>query len=527
MAKIKALLIIFFLPLVTVAQQHFDILIKNGDIIDGTGTARFKGDIGIIKDKIAAIGDLSASTADSVFDASGFIVAPGFIDVHTHIEGDEAKTPTADNFIYDGVTSVITGNCGSSRLDIKHYFDTLRIVKLSVNVGTLMGHNDIRTKVMGQGDVAPTKTQLKEMEAIVAKGMRDGAMGFSTGLEYTPGIYSKTDEIVALAKQAAKYHGVYTSHMRNESDHVFEAMAETIDVGRQAKMPVEISHLKVGQPNWGASPKMLAMIDSARAEGIDVTDDVYPYTASSTTLYILLPDWLKAGGTKEILKRLGDPAIHQKAVDDMIIDMRRRKRAHFDYAIVASFKENPSLEGKSIAQINVESGRQPTIPNEIETILDMVKLGSASMVFHSMNEADVDNILKYPYTGIISDSGIRTFGEGTPHPRGYGSNARVLAMYVRDKNLITLEDAVRKMTSLPAQKFHIINRGILRQGMYADIVIFDAARVKDESTFEHPHAYSTGFKYVLVNGAITVDNFKHIGTRKGTILYGPGYKKQI
>jgi N-acyl-D-amino-acid deacylase len=515
----------WFVNLSAFAQQHFDILIKNGDIIDGTGSPRFKGDIGIIKNKIAAIGDLSSATADSVLDASGLIVAPGFIDVHTHIEGDEAKTPTADNFIYDGVTSVITGNCGSSRLDIKHYFDTLRIVKLSVNVGTLMGHNDIRTKVLGQGDIAPTKTQLKEMEAIVAKGMRDGAMGFSTGLEYTPGIYSKTDEIVALAKQAAKYHGVYTSHMRNESDHVFEAIAETIDVGRQAKMPVEISHLKVGQPNWGASQKMLAMIDSARAEGIDVTDDVYPYTASSTTLYILLPDWLKAGGTKEILKRLSDPALHQKAVDDMIVDMQRRKRAHFDYAVVASFSENPSLDGKSIAQINVEAGRSATIPNEIETILDIVKLGSASMVFHSMNEADVDNILKYPYTAIISDSGIRTFGEGAPHPRGYGSNARVLAMYVRDKNLITLEDAVRKMTSLPAQKFHITNRGVLQPGKYADIVIFDAARVKDESTFEHPHAYSTGFKYVLVNGAVTVDNFKHIGTRNGTILYGPGYKK--
>ena len=508
-----------------IAQQHFDILIKNGDIIDGTGSARFKGDIGIIKNKIVAIGDLSASTADSVIDATGLIVAPGFIDVHTHIEGDEAKTPTADNFIYDGVTSVITGNCGSSRLDIQHYFDTLKIIKLSVNVGTLMGHNDIRTKVLGQGDVAPTKSQLKEMEGIVAKGMRDGAMGFSTGLEYTPGIYSKTDEIVALAKQAAKYHGVYTSHMRNESDKVFDAIAETIDVGRQAKISVEISHLKVGQPNWGASPKMLAMIDSARAEGIDVTADVYPYTASSTSLYILLPDWLKAGGTKEILKRLSDPALYQKTVDDMIVDMQRRKRAHFDYAVVASCATNPALDGKSIMQINIEAGRPSTVPNEIDTILDIIKIGSASMVFHSMNEADVDNILKYPYTGIISDSGIRTFGEGTPHPRGYGSNARVLAVYVREKNLITLEDAVRKMTSLPAGKFHIIKRGVLQPGKYADIVIFDAARVKDESTFEHPHAYSTGFKYVLVNGVFTVDNFKHTGARKGTILYGPGYKK--
>lgn len=525
MRKLFLSLISLLLASFAHAQQHFDILIKNGEVIDGTGSPRFKADIGIVKNKIAAIGDLSSATADSVLDATGLIVAPGFIDVHTHIEDDETKTPTADNFIYDGVTSVITGNCGASNVDIKKYFEFLRENPLSVNVGTLIGHNDVRKKVLGEADIQPDKSQLKEMTNLVATAMRDGAMGFSTGLEYTPGIYSKPDEIVALAKAAAKYHGVYTSHMRNESDHVFDAIAETIDIGRRAKISVEISHLKVGQPNWGVSDKMLAMIDSARAEGIDVTDDVYPYTASSTSLYILLPDWLKAGGTKDILKRLADPALHQKAVDDMVVDMQRRKRAHFDYAVVASCEANPSLDGKSIMQINIDAGRPSTVPNEIETILDIVKIGSASMVFHSMNEADVENIIKYPFTAIISDSGIRQFGQGTPHPRGYGSNARILAKYVREENLITLEDAIRKMTSLPAQKFHIENRGILAPGKYADIVIFDAAKVKDQATFEHPHAYSTGFKYVLVNGALTVDNFKHIGARKGTILYGPGYRK--
>jgi N-acyl-D-amino-acid deacylase len=523
MLPIKTLLIFCFLPALLFAQQHFDVIIKNGEIIDGTGAPRFKGDIGVVKNKIVTIGDLSAGTADSVIDASGLIVAPGFIDVHTHIEGDENKTPTADNFIYDGVTSVITGNCGSSNTDVKKYFEFLKSNPLSINAGTFIGHNDVRTKVMGQGDGTPDKKQLKQMESMVAQAMRDGAMGFSTGLEYTPGIYSKPDEIVALAKQAAKYHGVYTSHMRNESDKVFDAIAETIDVGRKAKISVEISHLKVGQPNWGASPRMLAMIDSARSEGIDVTDDAYPYTASSTSLYILLPDWLKAGGTKDIYKNLSNPVLHQKAVDEMIVDMQRRKREHFDYAVVASCATNPAINGKSIEQINIDAGRPATMRNEIETILDIVKVGSASMVFHSMNEADVENILKYPLTMIISDSGIRLFGEGTPHPRGYGSNARVLAYYVRDKNLITLEDAVKKMTSLPAGKFHIVNRGKIQPGMYADIVIFDAGKVKDEATFEHPHAYSTGFKYVLVNGKLTVDNFKHTGARKGVILYGPGY----
>ncbi len=518
-----ATLIFLLLPALMMAQQRFDIIIKNGKIIDGAGNPWFYADIGIVKDKIVKIGDLSKDKAGKIFDATGLIVAPGFIDVHTHIEGDEVKVPTADNFIYDGVTSVITGNCGSSSTNLRGYFDSLRMIKLSVNVGSLVGHNDVRAKILGDANTQPDSAELRKMEEIVDKAMRDGAMGFSTGLEYTPGIYSKPGEIVALAKVAAKYDGVYTSHMRNESDHVFDAIAETIDVGRQAKIPVEISHFKVGQPNLGASNRMIAMVDSARKEGLDVTVDVYPYTASSTTLKILMPDWLKAGGNDEMLKRLNDPHLHQKAVDDMIVDMNRRKRQHFDYAVVASCDGNPSLNGKSIMQINIDAGRASTVPNEIETILDIIKQGGASMVFHSMKEDDVDNILKYPLTMVISDSGIREFGQGVPHPRGYGSNARVLALYVREKNLITLPDAVRKMTSLPAQKFHITNRGLLQPGMYADIVIFDAEKVKDESTFEHPHAYSTGFKYVFVNGALTVDNFKHIGTRKGTILYGPGY----
>jgi len=526
MVRIKTFVILFILPALLHAQQHFDIILKNGKIIDGTGNPWFYGDVGIIKDKIIKIGDLSKSDAGKIIDASGLIIAPGFIDVHTHIEGDEIKTPTADNFIYDGVTSVITGNCGTSHIDIKKYFTYLDSLKLSINVGTLIGHNDVRKAVLGEAAVTPDETQLKKMQDIVEQAMRDGAMGFSTGLIYTPGLYSKTDEVVALAKAAAKYKGVYTSHMRNESDKIFAAITEAIDVGRQAKMPVEISHFKVGQPNWNRSSEMIAMVDSARREGLDVTVDQYPYTASSTTLNVLLPDWLQDGGRDSIVKRLNDPLIRQKVVDEMITDMKRRKRDHFDYAVVARCDADSSLNGKSIGQINMDKGHPPTIPEEIGTILDIVKIGGAGMVFHGMNEADVENILKYPLTMIASDSGIRLFGSGVPHPRGYGSNARVLGLYVREKKLIRLEDAIRKMTSLPAQKFQITSRGIIQPGMYADIVIFDAGKVKDESTFEHPHAYSAGFKYVLVNGILTVDNFKHTGTRKGVILYGPGYVQQ-
>jgi N-acyl-D-amino-acid deacylase len=526
MLKLKLLFLFCLFPALLFAQKHYDIIIKNGKIVDGAGNPWFYGDVGIIKDKIVKIGDLSKSKADKIIDATGLIVSPGFIDVHTHIEGDEKKTPTADNFIYDGVTTVITGNCGSSEVDLKKYFKELDSIKLSVNVGSLIGHNDVRKAVLGEAAVTPNAEQLKKMEDLVEKAMRDGAMGFSTGLIYTPGLYSKTDEVVALAKAAAKYDGVYTSHMRNESDKIFDAINEAIDVGREAHMPVEISHFKVGLPNWSKSDQMIAMVEKARAEGLDVTVDQYPYTASSTTLNVLLPDWLLDGGRDSVLKRLNNPVTHQKVVDEMIKDMQRRGRAHFDYAVVAHCEGNPQLNGKNIMQINTESGRTSTIPNEIETILDITRIGSASMVFHGMNEADVENIMKFPLTMIISDSGIREFGVGVPHPRGYGSNARVLGVYVREKHLITLEDAIRKMTSLPAQKFHLTGRGLLQPGMYADIDIFDADKVKDESTFEHPHAYSTGFKYILVNGKLTVDNFKHIGTRNGAILRGPGYQQK-
>ncbi|MGZ3832494.1 MAG: N-acyl-D-amino-acid deacylase family protein [Mucilaginibacter sp.] len=526
MLRLKALIILCLLPVLLLAQKRFDIILKNGKIIDGTGNPWFYGDVGIIKNKIVSIGDLSKHKADRTIDATGLVIAPGFIDVHTHIEGDEKKTPTADNFIYDGVTTVITGNCGTSNVDLKKYFTFLDSLKLSVNVGSLIGHNDVRQAVLGQGAVTPDAVQLQKMQALVEQAMRDGAMGFSTGLIYTPGIYSKTDEVIALAKAAAKYNGIYTSHMRNESDKIFDAINEAIDVGRQAKMRVEISHFKVGLPNWNRSDEMIAMVEKARAEGLDVTVDQYPYTASSTTLNVLLPDWLLSGGRDSVLARLNDTTIHRKVVDEMIKDMARRTRQHFDYAVVAHADGDSSFNGKNIMQINLLKGRLSTIPSEIETILDITKTGSTSMVFHGMNEADVENILHYPLTMVASDSGIRLFGSGVPHPRGYGSNARVLSYYVREKHLIRLEDAVRKMTSLPAQKFQIEGRGILEPGMFADIVIFDANTVKDESTFEHPHAYSTGFKYVLVNGKVTVDNFKHIGTRNGAILRGPGYEQK-
>jgi len=503
------------------AGDSAEILIKHGKIIDGTGNPWFYGDVAVADGKIIAVGNLNTWRATTTIDATGLIVAPGFIDVHTHIENDEAKNPYATNFIMDGVTTVITGNCGSSNVDIKKYFSFLDSLHLSINVATLIGHNDVREAVMGDANRRPTDDELNRMKILVAQAMQDGAVGFSTGLIYIPGTYANTDEIVALAKVAAQYNGVYTTHMRNESDSVTEAIDEALSVAKAANIPLEISHFKVGgQQNWGRSKQTLAMVMQAREQGLDITIDQYPYTASSTSLSTLLPDWVLADNKDSIKARLQRPEIKKQVIDYMLNKLHQRKLKHFNYAVVAYYKADTTLNGKNIEQVNLAWYRKHKAQNEAQTVIDMILQGDAGMVFHGMSEDDVKYILYYPFNMFASDASIRVYGEGVPHPRGYGTNARVLGKYVRDEKIISLEEAIRRMTSLPAQKFHFKDRGLLREGYAADIVVFDATSVNDLSTYEKPHQYSTGFKYVSVNGKITLDNGKHNGTRNGIVLYG-------
>ncbi len=520
MRKIFFLLLFFYSA--TKAQQ-VDVLIKHAKLIDGTGNSWIYADIAVKDGKIAAIGHLNNYSANKIIDATGLIAAPGFIDVHTHIEGDERKNPYASNFIYDGVTTVITGNCGSSNVDIKKYFLMLDSVKTSINITTLIGHNDVRKAAMGSANRDPSAAEMLQMESIVEQAMKDGAVGFSTGLIYIPGTYSKTEEVVGLAKVAAKYNGVYASHIRNEGDSVTEAIEEALHIGRENKMPVEISHFKLsGQNNWGRSKETLPMIIKAREEGLDVTIDQYPYTASSTNLGTLLPDWVLADGQDSINARLNDPQQLKVVVDYMIERLKKRKLKHFSYPVVAYFRADTTLNGKSIEEVNLIKGKKHTAREEALTVCDMIKQGGAGMVFHGMSDDDVKTIMKYPYNMFASDAGIRLFGVGSPHPRGYGTNARVLSKYVRDEKVISLEEAIRRMTSLPAQKFQLKDRGLIREGYAADIVLFDEKEVKDNSTYEKPHQYSTGFKYVLVNGRICVEDGKQNETRSGKVLYGPG-----
>lgn len=521
----KSIVLLLLLPAFAFAQTpSCDVLIKNGKIIDGTGNSWYYGDIAIKDGKVLKTGQHLIYNATKTIDATGLIVSPGFIDVHTHIEDDERKQPTADNFIYDGVTTVITGNCGSSNTDIKKYFYQLDSIKLSINVATLVGHNDVRKAVMGRANRDATPEELQRMENIVDKAMKDGAVGLSTGLIYIPGTYTKTPEIVALAKVAAKYNGVYASHMRDEGDSVTQAIEEALTIGREAKIPVEISHFKLsGQQNWGRSKETVPMIEAARKEGIEVTIDQYPYTASSTSISTLIPDEILADGQDSIKARLQRPATRDYVIKSMLKRLKKRKLKHFNYAVVAYHAADTSYNGKSIEQINLMKGRKHKSKEEAQTIIDIMVAGGASAVFHGMSEDDIKRIMKYPFNMFASDASIRVLNAGMPHPRGYGTNARVLSKYVREEKVISLEEAIRRMTSLPAQKFQLLDRGLLREGYAADIVIFSENEVKDMSTFDKPHAYSKGFHYVLVNGILTVDNEKHNGTRAGQTLHGQGY----
>lgn len=512
------LLIFAFLGTSVYAQQ-FDVVLKNAKVLDGTGNSWYLADVGVKGSEIAKIAPVINSEAIKVIDVKGLFLAPGFIDVHTHIEDDEEKTPTANSFVHDGVTTVITGNCGSSAINIKRYLQYIDSVKLSINVGVLLGHNSIRKAVMGRANREPNEAEMQQMKTLVSQGMKDGAMGLSTGLIYIPGTYTKTNEIIELAKSVAPYHGLYATHMRSESSNVLEAIEEAISVGKSANIPVEISHFKVGgKQNWGKSSQTLALVKEARAMGLDVTIDQYPYTASSTSISTLLPDDVLADGHDSLMSRLSNPKIKERVMKEMLASLKSKTLKHYDYAVVAYYAPDTSYNGKSIEQINLMKGRKHKAKAEVETILDIMKGGGAGAVFHGMGEDDVKNIMKYPFNMPASDAGIREFGAGMPHPRGYGTNARVLGKYVREEKVISLEEAIRRMTSLPAQKFQLKNRGLVKEGMKADIVVFDAEKVSDLSTYTKPHAFSTGFLYVLVNGKLTLEDGKHTGVRNGQAL---------
>jgi len=500
-------------------QQH-DLVIRNARILDGTGNPWYRADVAIAGGRVVAIGRLGGAAAGRVIDAGERIVAPGFIDVHTHIEGAILERPEARNFLADGVTTVITGNCGGSRTDLAAYFGEIEQKGATINLASLIGHNSVRAAVIGTANRQASAEELEKMRALVDGAMGEGAVGFSTGLIYIPGTYASSDEVVELAKVAGRHGGVYASHVRDEGEKVLDAIAEAIRVGREARMPVQLSHFKIDNRRlWGMSEKTLAAVQAARREGIDVVVDQYPYTSSSTGIGMLIPSWALADGAEAVRQRLTDPATRAKVLREMQERWgRRHGRKHLEWAHVARCSHDPKLEGKTITEVTREKGRKTRLRQELETVLDIQLAGGAQMVYDSMSPRDVERIMRYPHATVASDAGIPEFGSGVPHPRAYGTNARVLGKYVREMGVVTLEEAIRKMTSLPARTFGMRDRGLVREGFWADLVIFDPAKVTDQATFEKPHQYSAGFDYVLVNGVGVIEDGQPTAARPGRVV---------
>jgi len=520
----------------------FDLLIRGGYIIDGTGNPWFRDDVGVLEGRIEAIGDLSKCGASEEINAKGLTVTPGFIDMHGHSDFYILLNPYGESKIFQGVTTEVVGNCGDSAAPMDEklkayrerymrkllgpefkfnwttmgdYIDRVNERGASLNIVPLVGHGTVRSIVVGFEDRKPAEDELREMCRLVEESMADGAWGLSTGLIYTPGCFADTDEIVALAKVAARYHGIYSSHIRGEGETLLDAVREAVEIGRRAGIPVEISHFKAhGRRSWGKTEESLKLVEEARRDGIDVTFDQYPYTASSTGLAALLPAWVREGGNDEMLKRLQDPEVRKRIKMDPEVLGREWDRILLVYA-----EKHPDFSGKSIEELVKESGKET-----LDFVFDLLieEEAAVSIVAFEMCEEDVRRVMKSPYMMVgtdgraISPKGI--LGRGKPHPRFYGTFPKILGRYVREKRVLTLQEAVRKMTSMPAQKLGLRNRGLLREGMVADIVIFDADEIIDEATFTDPHRFPRGIHYVIVRGEVVVRKNEHTGVLPGRAL---------
>jgi N-acyl-D-amino-acid deacylase len=514
-------------------RPAFDLLIRGGQVVDGTGNPWFTADVAVAGDTIVAIAPRLDPGTARVVDARGKIVAPGFIDVHSHSEERQDKqdiigNPAAENNVRQGVTTVFASPDGGGSIEVAAFLTKVDAAKPAINVGTFIGHGSVRGAVIGQVNRAATADELERMRGLVRQGMRDGAFGLSTGLFYVPGNYAPLDEVVELARVAGESGGIHQSHMRDEAALVLNSVRDTIAIGERGGLPTQVTHHKIiGKSNWGKSVETLRLIDEARARGVDATLDQYPYTASSTSIQGgLVPQWAQEGGRTRMLERLKDETSRQKILLEISKSIET-DRGGGDPAnvVLAACPWDPSLAGKNLAQVLKDRRRPVAIDQAADLVVEIVEKGGCSAVYHAISEDDLVRIMKHPATMVASDAapGIPTFGKDVPHPRAYGTFARVLGVYVREKHVLTLEDAVRKMSSFPAWRMGLRDRGLLRPGMKADIVIFDAATIADRATFEKPHQYAEGVAAVIVNGHLTFDTGRMTGDRAGRALrHGSG-----
>ncbi|HXW18267.1 MAG TPA: D-aminoacylase [Candidatus Acidoferrales bacterium] len=536
----------------------YDVVIRNGRIIDGTGSPWYSADVAIRDGRIAAIGRLGGVPAKRTIDARGRVIAPGFIDMLGQSEVTILVDPRVPSKICQGITTEITGEGNSiapqtdatlkgDSLVFEHYhitpdwksfneyFARLEKQGIGINLASYVGATQVRRVVLGDGDRQPNAAELEQMRALVRQGMKEGAMGLSTALEYAPAPYAKTEELIALASEAAKYGGIYATHMRSEGDAIMDSLEETARIGREAKIPVEIWHIKTaGKANWGRMPEVVRFIEQARASGLDISANTYAYTAWSNSFSAFIPPWAHDGGETKLVERLKDPAIRERIKREMDEPTKTWDNEWQEIpgpeAILISAVHNPKLlplQGKTVAEIAKMWGKDPK-----DTIFDILIQDDAYtyVCVFGMQESDVALALKQPWVSIVNDSegtspeGI--LGQDHPHPRAYGTFPRILRKYVREEKLLTLPDAIRKFSALPAQKMGLTDRGVLKEGMWADVVVFDPETVHDVATFDNPNQFSVGMDYVLVNGVPVIDDGKMTGERPGKVLRGPGYRRE-
>ncbi len=500
---------------------NYDIVLRGGRVIDGSGNPWFAADIAIRDGVIAEIAPQIEGKGAREIDARGLVVAPGFIDLHTHARGGIFEDPSAEYYIREGVTTIFEGPDGSSPLPIGEFLDRVQEADTTVNFGTFVGHGSIRGEVIGQNDRAPSTEELEQMRALVRQSMNEGAFGLSSGLFYTPGAFATTEEVIELAKVAGEDGGIYISHVRDEMGGLLESVRETIRIGEEGGLPAQITHHKViGRIHEGLGTRSLELIDEARARGVDVTSDLYPYTASSTGLgSAMLPPWANEGGRERMLERFANP-VDRANIRAHIIDKIEQERGSGDPAAIqiAAAEKDREIEGMNLTEIMIARGIEPTVDNAADLILHLLERGHVSGIFHAISEPDLENILVHSTTMIASDGELAIPGKGSPHPRCCGTFPRVISVYVREKGILSLEEAIRKMSAFPAQRVGLLDRGILRPGMKADVVVFDADEIRDLATFEDPHQYATGVDYVIINGVLVLDDGTMTTARPGTVL---------
>lgn len=529
-------------------MASYDVLIANGRVVDGCGNPWFKADIGISEGKIKEIGKLSQDDAEKVIDASNLIVCPGFIDIHTHSDLQLLVNPTMDSHVHQGITTDVIGNCGISVSPVSDFYkeraqpllklfnitwdwkdlaEYQAIIKkrgISINVAMLIGHSAIRAAVMGTEKRAPTSKEMNKMKKLVAENMKQGAFGMSTGLFYAPGGYASTKEIIELAKIVAEHGGIYATHMRSEGDTMIESLAEALEIGEKANIPVEISHYKsTGPQNWGKIKIGFKMMEEARQKGVDVTCDAYPWIAGVTPLIDYLPHWAQEGGTTEILKRLKDPVLRKKIRVDMEKGIPGEeslvKELGWERIMISACPSHQEYEGKTVKEIIETEQKDP-----YDLIFDLLIQDKSEVIAIEFwgSEKDVEEVLKHPLSMISSDSAALTpkghLGSSKPHPRYYGNIPKLFNDYVKKRKIMTLEEAIRKATSFPAQRLGLEDRGKIGKGKWADIVVFDPDEIAPVGTFGDPHHFPKGIKWVLVNGIVTIEKGKHTGALAGKIL---------